>query len=239
MPCHPQSALAGLNARPRVAAFGVSTPRTALTARSRAMRAREPGQIRKEAALSGSGHVPRRSLARANRDASARGPLSRAGRTVLPEPGDTARDVQRCKIRAIRGKCTARRMGGWTAGSELAPLGEWARHPPARPGRACRPAASLRRRRPRRCLRWSHHPRRRRVGAAAAGPAGRAVAVPVTVTPIIIALMVIVTRTRAAPRVDDACGMSRLGFGSATTRGAGGCPARARRRRSSRPTARA
>ena len=83
MPCHPQSALAGLNARPRVAAFGVSTSRAALTARSRAMRAREPGQIRKEAALSGSGHVPRICLARASHDANARGPLSKAGRTVL------------------------------------------------------------------------------------------------------------------------------------------------------------
>ena len=79
MPCHPQSALAGLNARPRVAAFGVSTSRAALTARSRAMRAREPGQIRKEAALSGSGHVPRIRLARASHDASARGPLSKDG----------------------------------------------------------------------------------------------------------------------------------------------------------------
>jgi hypothetical protein len=84
VPCHPQSALAGLNARPRVAAFGVSTSRAALTARSRAMRAREPGQIRKEAALSGSGHVPRIRLARASHDANARGPLSKAGRTVLP-----------------------------------------------------------------------------------------------------------------------------------------------------------
>ena len=69
-----------------VAAFGVSTSRAALTARSRAMRAREPGQIRKEAALSGSGHVPRISLARANRDASARGTISTAGRTVHPAP---------------------------------------------------------------------------------------------------------------------------------------------------------
>jgi hypothetical protein len=84
VPCHPQSALAGLNARPRVAAFGVSTSRAALTARSRAMRVREPGQIRKEAALSGSGHVPRIRLARASHDGNARGPLSKAGRTVLP-----------------------------------------------------------------------------------------------------------------------------------------------------------
>ncbi len=84
MPCHPQSALAGLNARPRVTAFGVSTSRAALTARSRAMRVREPGQIRKEAALSGSGHVPRIGLARVSHDASARGPFSRTGRTVLP-----------------------------------------------------------------------------------------------------------------------------------------------------------
>ena len=87
VPCHPQSALAGLNARPRVAAFGVSTSRAALTARSRAMCARESGQIRKEAALSGSGHVPRIRLARASHDGNARGPLSKAGRTVLPEFG--------------------------------------------------------------------------------------------------------------------------------------------------------
>jgi hypothetical protein len=51
------------------------------------MRARESGQVRKEAALSGSGHVPRISLARANHGGNARGPLSRAGRTVLPELG--------------------------------------------------------------------------------------------------------------------------------------------------------
>ena len=51
------------------------------------MRARESGQIRKEAALSGSGHVPRIRLARASHDGNARGPLSKAGRTVLPEPG--------------------------------------------------------------------------------------------------------------------------------------------------------
>ena len=56
---YPQSALAGPNARLRVVAFGASTPRAVLTARSRAMRVREPGQVRKEAALSGSGHVPR------------------------------------------------------------------------------------------------------------------------------------------------------------------------------------
>src|SRR3954453_14617393 len=87
VPCHPQTALAGLNARPRVAAFGVSTSRAALTARSRAMRARESGQVRKEAALSGSGHVPRIRLARASHDGNARGPLSKAGRTVLPGYG--------------------------------------------------------------------------------------------------------------------------------------------------------
>src|SRR3954451_20195768 len=46
------------------------------------MRAGESGQVRKEAALSGSEHVPRTSLARAKRHASARGPLSRMGRTV-------------------------------------------------------------------------------------------------------------------------------------------------------------
>ena len=51
---YPQSALAGPNARLRVVAFGASTPRAVLTVRSRAMRVRESGQVRKEAALSGS-----------------------------------------------------------------------------------------------------------------------------------------------------------------------------------------
>jgi hypothetical protein len=83
VPCYPQSALAGLIARPRVAALGVSTPQAALKARSRAMSAREPGQIRKEAALSGSEHVPRLSLARAGHGGHARESLSRTGRTVL------------------------------------------------------------------------------------------------------------------------------------------------------------
>ena len=76
---YPQSALAGPNARLRVAASGASTPWAALTVRSRAMRVRESGQVRKEAALSGSGQVPRASLTRANRDENARGPLFEAG----------------------------------------------------------------------------------------------------------------------------------------------------------------
>src|SRR5690606_25994644 len=39
--------------RSEVLATGVSTPREVLTVRSRATQAREPGQVRKEAALSG------------------------------------------------------------------------------------------------------------------------------------------------------------------------------------------
>ncbi len=81
---YPQSALAGLSAHPRVVAFGASTPQVALKVRSRAMRAREPGQIRKEAALSDSEHVPRFSLTRANHGGHARRPLSKVGCTVLP-----------------------------------------------------------------------------------------------------------------------------------------------------------
>ena len=83
MPCHPQSALAGLNARPRVAAFGVSTSRAALTVRSRAMRAREPGQIRKEAALSGSEHVPRIGLTEPATTGTPEDRSRRRARTVL------------------------------------------------------------------------------------------------------------------------------------------------------------
>ena len=50
---YPQSALAGLNSLPREAASGVSAPIAASMAGSRPMSAREPGQVRKEAALSG------------------------------------------------------------------------------------------------------------------------------------------------------------------------------------------
>ena len=67
-----QSALARPKARLRVVAFEASTPRAVLTVRSRAMRVREPGQIRKEAALSGAGQVPRISLTRASHGGHAR-----------------------------------------------------------------------------------------------------------------------------------------------------------------------
>ena len=47
------------------------------------MRVREPGQVRKEAALSGAGYVPRASLTRANCGENARRPLSKRARTVI------------------------------------------------------------------------------------------------------------------------------------------------------------
>ena len=122
MPCHPQSALAGLNARPRVAAFGARTSRAALTARSRAMRAREPGQIRKEAALSGSEHVPRLSLTRANHDAHARGPLSKAGRTVLPGHGRPIGPHSNQSLSGITGASLAASLWG-KRGGETPPEG--------------------------------------------------------------------------------------------------------------------
>ena len=152
VPCHPQSALAGLNARPRVAAFGVSTSRAALTARSRAMRAREPGQIRKEAALSGSGHVPRIGLARASHDASARGPLSRTGRTVLPDSG-----VERGRVDRVAGPPApawpppVRHRGGEPAGDPAGPsrrIGRGAARQPASAGGRCGAAARRARRAP-------------------------------------------------------------------------------------------
>ena len=126
MPCHPQSALAGLNARPRVAAFGVSTSRAALTARSRAMCARESGQIRKEAALSGSGHVPRIRLARASHDANARGPLSKAGRTVLPEFGRPSGAESNQRSSGTTGASLAASLWG-SRGGEIPPEGPSAR----------------------------------------------------------------------------------------------------------------
>ena len=50
---YPQSALAGLNSLSRGKGLGVSAPYGASMAGSRAMSTREPGQVRKEAALSG------------------------------------------------------------------------------------------------------------------------------------------------------------------------------------------
>ena len=64
-------------------AFGASTPRAVLTVRSRAMRDRESGQVRKEAALSGAVHVPRINLTRASHGGHARRPLSKRARTVI------------------------------------------------------------------------------------------------------------------------------------------------------------
>jgi hypothetical protein len=126
VPCHPQSALAGLNARPRVAAFGVSTSRAALTARSRAMCARESGQIRKEAALSGSGHVPRIRLARASHDGNARGPLSKAGCTVLPGHGRPSGPHSNQSLSGTTGASLAASLWG-KRGGETPPEGPLAR----------------------------------------------------------------------------------------------------------------
>ena len=67
MPCHPQSALAGLNSRMRGLRLSGSVRRTeASMAGSRAASAREPGQIREEAALSDTARAPRISLAGAD-----------------------------------------------------------------------------------------------------------------------------------------------------------------------------
>ena len=66
MPCNPQSAIAGLNSCQRFRRCEVRLLYVALTAGSPAMEAREPGQVRKEAAVSGKFHVPGERLARAN-----------------------------------------------------------------------------------------------------------------------------------------------------------------------------
>src|SRR5262249_28681878 len=63
-------------------ALGAEPLQAALTARSRAMATREPGQVRKEAALSDSRHVMRISLARAKRNGYAREPRLDDGCTV-------------------------------------------------------------------------------------------------------------------------------------------------------------
>ena len=55
---YPQSAIAGLNSPPRGRVVGSAPDAPALTTGSRAARAREPRQVRKEAAVSGSPGVP-------------------------------------------------------------------------------------------------------------------------------------------------------------------------------------
>src|SRR3954447_24602723 len=66
-------------------ALGAGSPQAALTARSCAVSACEPGQVRKEAALSGSRHVMQASLARAKRSGYDRESVSRMGaRSIFP-----------------------------------------------------------------------------------------------------------------------------------------------------------
>ena len=76
---NPQSALAGPNPLPRGAGSGVGAPPAASMARSRAVAAREPGQVRKEAALSGNRQAPRDRRAGAAGDESRRSPGLRRG----------------------------------------------------------------------------------------------------------------------------------------------------------------
>src|SRR5206468_12515352 len=59
----PDTRSSGAELPPEGSALRASTPRVALMARSRAMGSREPGQVRKEAALSGLLRAPRASLA--------------------------------------------------------------------------------------------------------------------------------------------------------------------------------
>ena len=82
MPCHSQSALAGPNSRSEGLAVGVSAPRAALTAGSCATWARESGQVRKEAALSGCRGCRRRARPEPKATDTPGGPSFEGGRTV-------------------------------------------------------------------------------------------------------------------------------------------------------------
>ena len=64
--CNLQSALAGLNSFLRLFVCKVCLVHVVLTSGSCAMESHEPCQVRKEAALSGTFHVPRDRLDRAN-----------------------------------------------------------------------------------------------------------------------------------------------------------------------------
>lgn len=66
MSCNLQSALAGLNSFLRLFACKVCLLHVVLTSGSCAMESHEPCQVRKEAALSGTFHVPRDRLDRAS-----------------------------------------------------------------------------------------------------------------------------------------------------------------------------
>ncbi len=63
MPCNPQSAVAGSNAYSRYNDVRSVVSNGVLRVRSFAMDACEPGQVRKEAAVSRRFHVPKGSLA--------------------------------------------------------------------------------------------------------------------------------------------------------------------------------
>jgi len=62
VPCNPQSALAGLNSHPRYDACKACLVQVVLTIGSCATETHEPGQVRKEAAISGFFCVPQTSL---------------------------------------------------------------------------------------------------------------------------------------------------------------------------------
>jgi hypothetical protein len=62
VPCYPQSAVAGLNSCQRSWGVRTSFRYPVLTVGSFAMNAYEPGQVRKEAAVSKMFHVPKGSL---------------------------------------------------------------------------------------------------------------------------------------------------------------------------------
>ncbi len=77
--CNSQSALARLNPFLRLSVCLVCLLHVVLTIGSCAMSNHEPCQVRKEAALSGTTHVPRGSLIRANDKSNAYVRLSRKG----------------------------------------------------------------------------------------------------------------------------------------------------------------
>src|SRR3982750_4515801 len=82
VPCNPQPAQAELNSLTRDWPLGPVPPQAALTARSCAMSACDPGRAGKEAALSGARHVMQASLTRAKRGGHAREPRLENGCTV-------------------------------------------------------------------------------------------------------------------------------------------------------------
>ena len=128
VPCNPESAIPGSNALPRPSTLCSTAREVALTAGSHAMGGCEPGQVREEAALSITSHVPWGRLVRAN----CRGRLFWAGSKWVHGQQDRlarCRPAQSWRWRGI-GRDTLGRVGArngdWRPQHAIGGVAAWA-----------------------------------------------------------------------------------------------------------------